>query len=480
MPHSLPTVSALMGAYNYEQYVGKAIQSALDQDYPSDLLDVIVVDDGSADCTADVVEDLVRRHPGRVKLIRQQNAGPTAATNRALREANGELLCLLDADDMWLPHKIRTQVEMLQRRPELGLVFSDMRVVDANEETVRKSHAGPVGEIPERAFARLLYGNVATQSSIMIRASLRRYFDPIPLEIPYADWWLTLRAAQHAGIDYIREPLALYRVHGANLTGGVTGAAKVREHRKEIAFQLWALRHLALDTLTPSELAFVWSGVEEHARQVLQGAGTYFVAPAFVSAEEVGEADALLEMADELRAAGDLVGEARTVLQALAWDPFRLPARQRLGESIARANAAQRVPHPLAGARPFVVLADAEELLVDHELLTLYAEELADCEVATLVIDASNLPLKSVGGQLHDLAERCGVSDRHDIDLLAITGPLDAPQRHRLNAGTHALYGRDPETSGKLPVFTPSTLGELRSLATAGEYPAPASTLLVA
>ena len=62
----LPTVSALMAAYNYEQYVGRAIESALAQDYPPELLEIIVIDDGSTDSTAEIVRGLAAAHPGRV------------------------------------------------------------------------------------------------------------------------------------------------------------------------------------------------------------------------------------------------------------------------------------------------------------------------------------------------------------------------------------------------------------------------------
>ncbi len=108
MPHSLPTVSALMGAYNYQQYVARAIESALAQDYPPELLEVIVIDDGSTDHTAEIVAEIAERNQGRVRLISQANGGYIAATNRAIAEADGELLALLDADDIWLPDKIRT------------------------------------------------------------------------------------------------------------------------------------------------------------------------------------------------------------------------------------------------------------------------------------------------------------------------------------------------------------------------------------
>ena len=462
MSPSLPAVSALMGAYNYEQYVGRAIHSFLAQDYPPELLELIVIDDGSTDSTGDVVEDLARRHPGRIRLIRQQNAGPTAATNRALSEATGEFLCLLDADDVWLPEKTRRQIEMFQARPELGLVFSDMRVVDAKEVTIRRSHAAFLGDIPERAFPRVLFGNVATQSSIMVRASLREYFDPIPADIPYADWWLTLRAAQHSKIDYVRDPLALYRIHGANLTGEVRGVAKVREALKYMSFQLWILRHLPLDTLAPSEMAYVWSGVEENACQALTAANSYFVTLTDTPSEHVARAEALMAEADERHAKGDLAGEALVILRAMAWDPYRLDARTRMGEVIAAANAAERLPHPLHGARPFVVLADAEVLLSDDDLLLDYADAMSGCESVSLAIDASRLPLEEASAELHALVDRCGLADRHDVDLVAVTGPLDRSQRYRMLKGVHAVYGAPaPDAPAGIPAYTRSMLGEL-------------------
>src|ERR1700760_2237919 len=324
---NLPTVSALMAAYNYEQYVERAIQSALDQDYPAELLEVVVIDDGSTDSTADVVKDLAARNPGRIRLVQQENGGYVAATNRGLAEGRGELLALLDADDMWLPNKTRRQVEMLRERPELGLVFSDMVVVDGEEQMVRPSLIWHLQEIPERAFARVLWENVATQSAIMIRSSLRDVVAPIPSDITYADWWVTLRSVQHAQIDFSREPLALYRVHGSNLTADVTGVGAVREARKVIAFQLWVLRHLPFeDHLTPDEMVYVWNNIENRPRQAIEAAGTHFTELAPPSLERAAQAEALLAEADRLRDADDVRGEAAAAMRALAGDPPRLPA----------------------------------------------------------------------------------------------------------------------------------------------------------
>jgi glycosyltransferase involved in cell wall biosynthesis len=72
-------------------------------------------------------------------LIQQANSGPSAAINRALAEADGDLVAVIDADDIWLPEKTRRQAERLRDDSSLGMVFCDMRVVDRDERTVRPS-----------------------------------------------------------------------------------------------------------------------------------------------------------------------------------------------------------------------------------------------------------------------------------------------------------------------------------------------------
>jgi glycosyltransferase involved in cell wall biosynthesis len=308
-----------MPAYNYGRYVGRAIESVLEQEYPPERLRLIVVDDGSTDDTGEVAARLAEAHPERVLLIRQPNAGPSAAINRALGEATAELIAVLDADDIWLPAKTRRQAQRLADDPLLGLVFCDMRVVDADERLVRPSQVGAIGAFPRRALATLLFQNVITQSSLMIRRELARQ---LPAEIPYSDWWFGLCAAQSHELEYLPEPLALYREHGANLTSGVSGASGVREHRKEIAFQTWALRHLELGMLSAEEIKVVWAGVERHAGQALGSAGTHFVELLEVTAEDREQARRFAAEAEAAQAAGDRHGACALSLRAVGWDPY--------------------------------------------------------------------------------------------------------------------------------------------------------------
>ena len=111
----------LTPAYNSGRYLGEAVGSALAQSYAP--LEVIVVDDGST-------EPLAKFGDRRVRVLRQENAGPAAALNRAFGESRGEYIALLDHDDRWAPWKTERQVEMMERDPGLDLTFSWSRLCD--------------------------------------------------------------------------------------------------------------------------------------------------------------------------------------------------------------------------------------------------------------------------------------------------------------------------------------------------------------
>ncbi|EKS33759.1 glycosyltransferase family 2 protein [Afipia clevelandensis] len=114
-------VSVVMAAYNAELYVAEAIDSVLRQSVPP--AEVIVVDDGSTDSTRAIVESF----SPRATLVTQDNRGQTAALNRAIGMARGELLAFQDSDDIWAEEKQARQLAALQTAPELGAVFGLMK-----------------------------------------------------------------------------------------------------------------------------------------------------------------------------------------------------------------------------------------------------------------------------------------------------------------------------------------------------------------
>jgi glycosyltransferase involved in cell wall biosynthesis len=123
------TISALIPTYNRRTHVLRAIQSVLAQTVPVD--EIIVVDDGSTDGTAEAIR---KCYGQAVSVFRQENAGVSAARNRAIREACGEWLAFLDSDDEWLPSKIERQFEALKALgSEFGLCFTNCIFDDGTE-----------------------------------------------------------------------------------------------------------------------------------------------------------------------------------------------------------------------------------------------------------------------------------------------------------------------------------------------------------
>ena len=115
-----PLLSVMIGAYNAAPYLGEAIESVLAQDYEP--VELIVVDDGSTDGTAEVARSFAD-----VTVVSQENGGNGAARNRAVENASGELYAFLDADDRFTPGKLRLQKDALDADPGLDMVFGHVR-----------------------------------------------------------------------------------------------------------------------------------------------------------------------------------------------------------------------------------------------------------------------------------------------------------------------------------------------------------------
>lgn len=123
-------VSIIIPVYNGEVFIARALDSALAQTLKA--FEVIVVDDGSSDGTRAIVE----QYGQRVKYLYQSNKGPAAARNLGMKNARGEYIAFLDADDIWLPKKLEKQIALLEAKPDIGFVYCDNHFVDDAGKTI--------------------------------------------------------------------------------------------------------------------------------------------------------------------------------------------------------------------------------------------------------------------------------------------------------------------------------------------------------
>jgi len=129
----MPKVSVIIPTYNYGQYIDKSIDSVLSQTYTD--FEIIVIDDGSTDNTRTIVETKYR---DKVKYIYQENRGAPAARNQGLREAKGDFIVFLDADDWFAPENLEYKVNILENNVDVGWVYSDWHYVNEKGNIVDK------------------------------------------------------------------------------------------------------------------------------------------------------------------------------------------------------------------------------------------------------------------------------------------------------------------------------------------------------
>jgi glycosyltransferase involved in cell wall biosynthesis len=207
-----PLISVIIPSYNSARFVVSAIESAVAQTYEP--LEVIVVDDGSTDETRERLVSWQKR----VRCIRQANGGPSNARNRALREAQGELIAFLDADDEWLPEKLAKQWSCMQDNPEISLVHSD--VFQLHEPAGRRVYVNRCRErFSGRCYEQFFWANRLITSSVLVtRRCLEQagMFDEALSGASTEDMDLWFRIARFHAFAYVNEPLVLYRIHASN------------------------------------------------------------------------------------------------------------------------------------------------------------------------------------------------------------------------------------------------------------------------
>jgi glycosyltransferase involved in cell wall biosynthesis len=218
---SRPLVSVVVPAYNYGRYIGETLESLREQTYGA--WECVVVDDGSTDDTAEVVSRFAAREP-RLRYLRQENRRQAAARNNGIRHARGKYFQFLDADDLLEREKLARQVEFLEARPEVDVVYSNVRYFGGPVPgALRRANADDRAWMPEISgagrpvLAAVVRNNIMPINSPLLRRSAVEAVGFFGEGLtPVEDWEYLIRCAA-AGLrfhyDDAEGARALVRAH---------------------------------------------------------------------------------------------------------------------------------------------------------------------------------------------------------------------------------------------------------------------------
>lgn len=263
--------SVVIPLYNKAPYVAKAIGSVLAQTFAN--FELIIVDDGSKDDSAQVAEKAIEGRDS-CRLIRQENAGVSVARNNGVALSQGEYLCFLDADDWWAPNFLEEMSKLVEEFPDAGIYGTGYTIVN---ETKRKTRVSPIGV--EQGFEKgyINYCQVYARTLAMplwtgAVCIPRPIFDEMkgfPKSIKLGeDFLLWIRIALKYKTAFLNKPLAYYNQDVDAVNRGVGRLHKPAEH------MLWNLGLLAEEEKTNPDY-----------KQLIDNLRTYGLLPYYLSKE---------------------------------------------------------------------------------------------------------------------------------------------------------------------------------------------------
>lgn len=244
--HLMPTVSIILPVYNGAHCVLRAVQSVLNQHYPH--WELLVVDDGSTDGTLQALSTI---SDARVRVVSQPNQGVAAARNHAFQLAQGDYIAFIDADDLWLPHKLREELKVVRRatRPNQPacLVYSSYYAVDDRNRLLNlpkiSTHQGDVGEVALRDEGLFL------PSTTLVHRDVVAAVGGFQTRCYHEDRVFFIQASQQFPVYATRQRLVLYRQSEAGRCRSV-----LKDYPAALTAELSIVETLQ-NSLSPSQLA---------------------------------------------------------------------------------------------------------------------------------------------------------------------------------------------------------------------------------
>jgi glycosyltransferase involved in cell wall biosynthesis len=208
--HGNPKVSVFIITYNSYPFIIETVESVLRQDYEN--IEIIISDDCSTDMTVDFLKEISSKYPNKIKLIlNETNKGITKNSNTAFFACSGDLLAVLGGDDIFMPGKLRKQVEVFENNPDVVLCYHPVEIFDSETDKTLFITNQTVAEDPTNVLEIISKIGIPGASSVMVRKDAcpsYGYDERIPNA---SDWKFAIDVAFKGRIVKVNEILGRYR-----------------------------------------------------------------------------------------------------------------------------------------------------------------------------------------------------------------------------------------------------------------------------
>jgi len=212
---NVPAVSVILPAYNCEKFIGKAIQSVLQQTFTD--FELIIINDGSTDNTESIIHEFGDQRI--VYLKNSSNQGLVYTLNKAIAHANGKYTARMDADDICLRERLAKQQTFLDQHEDITAVASTIEFINEQEEITGIWELDRQTIIPAQIRRAMLHQNCIAHPTVMMRSEIIKQMKYKEYQKNIEDYDLWLRLLNHGyKIAKLDEPLLLYRIHNASVT----------------------------------------------------------------------------------------------------------------------------------------------------------------------------------------------------------------------------------------------------------------------
>jgi len=211
--NNIPLVSIVMATYNGERFLEEQMESVLKQSYPA--IEIIVVDDGSTDRTAEILQSYAGRYSNiRLYFSEGKNLGYIKNFEKGCRLATGDYISFCDQDDVWIPDKTTILMNAIGNHP---MVYCDSELVGSTLNSLHRKHSDHKKLQPFANCLCFATDNCVGGHALIMKKEIFTYADPFPVEMPY-DLWCAFAATFYGGIQYVDQALVKWRQHGNNIT----------------------------------------------------------------------------------------------------------------------------------------------------------------------------------------------------------------------------------------------------------------------